>query len=80
MAKNVIGTPTGKATQAGYPIYQNTSVPTPPHPSPSTSGQVHVDLQSFPSGGKGKPFISSHHHTEPGMVSWGRQAHGSGKK
>jgi hypothetical protein len=76
--KNVIGKPTGKTTQAGYPIYQNTSVPSPPHTSDATPGQEHVDVQSFNT--KGKASNASKHHTEPGMVSWGRQAHGKGKK
>ena len=61
---------TGKKTEAGFPIQTNTSMPTPVHGNPP-----HVDLQSTDESGKTKVYEESHHLTDEGHLSMGREAY-----
>jgi len=67
---------TGKTTGSGHPIHTQTSIPTPVHGNPP-----HVDVQSVHADGRTSVPASGHHRTDPGHMSWGKQAHpGGGKK
>ena len=66
---------TGKTTGSGHPIHSNTTVPSKPHSSDSTSGEEHTDLQSFDSKGKASVTEGNAHRTDEGSLDWAHEAH-----
>lgn len=66
---------TGKKTGAGHPIHTNTTTPSKPHSSDSTSGEEHTDFQSRDSKGDVSVTKDNAHKTDSSSLDWAHQAH-----